>query len=397
MIVAHLADTHLGCIGTGWQPNVPDPFASHISLRQQEADIRRAFAEAIDRIATLKPDLLLHAGDLFDSAHPTPHAVQFAFSQFKKLSEAGVPVVILEGDHSAPRTPAQGEPLQILSHLPGVRIVCGDRMQRIALKDVDIYAVPHRALLFDPDAKQLGNVVIPGTSRLQILVAHGVADGLPFYQTHRSAAWVAVRGVAHLFDYVALGHCHRFGQVPGTDRAFYAGASAVALTSDFRPETTFSFNVARLEKGKPPEVQRELLGTRPMRQYGLSSAEGCSAEEIMGFIARQLESCPAQGAYCRVEVDGIEPSVRSQLSHRAIERLFPVDSLAGLSIKLSNRLATQGELTSGTAQTPRARFLERLKQEDMASEKRERVAALGNRFFDDAEAQLRTEDQESAV
>lgn len=395
MIVAHLADTHLGCIGTGWQRTVPDPFASHLLIRHQEADIRLGFAQAVDRIVSLRPDVVIHAGDLFDHAHPTPHSIQFAFTQLKKLSETNIPVLLLEGDHSAPRMPAQGEPLQILGNLPGVTVVCGNSLQKIHIADAVVYALPHRALLYDEEAHNILIQDTADTKDIQILVSHGVADGLPFYQTHRSAASIRVKEVAPRFDYVALGHCHRFCQVMGTDRAFYSGCTAMSLASDFRPGTAYGFNRVILQKGYPPIVHRETITTTPMREYGLSDASGYSAGAIMEFLTQQIKASSPEGAYCRVVLTNIDPAVRGQIIVREIERLFPLTQVAGLSIQTHVRLATQAEQTAHTGQTPRDRFLERVNQEDIPEAMRDEIRELGGVLFDQADAQLRTEDQEA--
>lgn len=396
MKIVHLADTHLGAIGTGVQRYVEDPYGPGIRIRQQEADIRVSFATAIDRILAIRPDVVLHTGDLFDQAHPTPHALDFAFRQIRRLSDARIPVVLLEGDHSAPRAAAQGEVLRLMTHLPGVQVVCGVETCRVELVGAVVDAIPHRALLGDEPPAILQDTFERDENRWHILAAHGVADGWPFFQTWRNAAALRVRPVASKFDYVALGHCHRFGQVPGTDRAFYAGAGAMALTSDFRPGYEFGFNVVTLRALQAPEVKRELLDTRPMRVYGLSDAKSYSAEEIMSYLTEQVREAPPNGAYCRVLVEGIDPAVRSQLSQREIERLFPVPDVAGHTIQLRLRALTQGERTVRAGYTPLQRFLERVHQSDL-NEIRDEITLLGTNFFNLAEAALSKEDQENAA
>ncbi|MES2463860.1 MAG: DNA repair exonuclease [Armatimonadota bacterium] len=396
MKIVHLADTHLGAIGTGVQRYVEDPYGQNIRLRQQEADIRVSFATAIERTLTLGPAFVLHTGDLFDQAHPNPHSLDFAFRQLRRLSDAYIPVVLLEGDHSAPRSAAQGEALRLLTHLPGVEVACGVDPRRVEVAGVVIDAIPHRALLGDEPPAILQDAYEREANRFHILAAHGVADGWPFFQTWRNAAALRIRQVASKFDYVALGHCHRFSQVPGTDRAFYPGAGAMALTGDFRPGYTFGFNVVTLCAGKAPKVERELISTRPMKVYGLSDAQSCSAQEIMEFLSAQVKEVPPSDAYCRVLVEGIDPAVRSQLSLREIERLFPIPEVAGHTIQLRSRAMTQGERAGRAGYTPLQRFLELTIQSNLEEDVREEVVLLGTDFFSQAEAALSKEDQDSA-
>lgn len=80
---AHFADCHLG----GW--------------RQEELQSLnfQAFQKAIDLVIQEKPDFLLLAGDLFDSAYPPIEILKDAFGEFKKLKEANIPVFMIAGSH----------------------------------------------------------------------------------------------------------------------------------------------------------------------------------------------------------------------------------------------------------------------------------------------------------
>ncbi len=83
MRFAHFADCHLG----GW--------------RQEELQALNfdSFQKAIDIVIGEKPDFLLLAGDLFDSAYPPIEILKETFSEFKKVKEAGIPVFMIAGSH----------------------------------------------------------------------------------------------------------------------------------------------------------------------------------------------------------------------------------------------------------------------------------------------------------
>ncbi len=83
MKFAHFADCHLG----GW--------------RQEELQALNfdSFQKAIDIVIREKPDFLLLAGDLFDSAYPPIEILKETFSEFKKVKEADIPVFMIAGSH----------------------------------------------------------------------------------------------------------------------------------------------------------------------------------------------------------------------------------------------------------------------------------------------------------
>ncbi|MEM3059562.1 MAG: metallophosphoesterase [Methanomassiliicoccales archaeon] len=71
MKIAHISDTHLGYTAYS-------KVDEETSLNQREIDVFNAFRRVIDEILKIKPDLVLHSGDLFDSVRPTNRALSFA-------------------------------------------------------------------------------------------------------------------------------------------------------------------------------------------------------------------------------------------------------------------------------------------------------------------------------
>ena len=100
-----------------------------------------------DRAST--PDLVVHAGDLFDSSRPSPRAVAEALDGFARLREAGIPVVVIAGNHSTPRFRCGGSVFEVLERF-GIAAVWERAARRSASTGSPFHAVPH-----EPDAEQL--------------------------------------------------------------------------------------------------------------------------------------------------------------------------------------------------------------------------------------------------
>jgi len=83
MKFAHLGDCHLG----GWR----QPELRELNFKY--------FQAAINKIIQEKLDFLLISGDLFDSAYPPIETLKDTFKEFRKLSEAKIPVFIIAGSH----------------------------------------------------------------------------------------------------------------------------------------------------------------------------------------------------------------------------------------------------------------------------------------------------------
>ncbi len=85
----HVADIHLGY--------------EQYNLAIRREDFRRAFEEVVDKTLELKPDFMIIAGDIFQHARPTNLTLEAAIRNFKRLREAGIPILTVDGSHdSAP-------------------------------------------------------------------------------------------------------------------------------------------------------------------------------------------------------------------------------------------------------------------------------------------------------
>ncbi len=83
MKFAHMGDCHLG----GWRyPEL------------QEVNMK-SFSKALDICITEKVDMVLMAGDIFDSAYPPIEILKKTFREFKKLYDSKIPCFIIAGSH----------------------------------------------------------------------------------------------------------------------------------------------------------------------------------------------------------------------------------------------------------------------------------------------------------
>lgn len=215
MILAHLADLHLGF--RQYHRQTP------AGLNQREADVAYAFRTTIDQVIAAKPDIVLVAGDVFHSVRPTNPAILFAFRQFQKLREAlpATPVVIIAGNHDSPRSVETGSILGLFETL-GVTTV-PDGLKRLSFPELDlsILAVPDGAVrsgerVFRPE----------GDEKHQVLLLHGAIPGLYAWEKHApeyTGSLVTTEDLTRgKWSYVALGHYHVQREVaPGV---WYSGA-----------------------------------------------------------------------------------------------------------------------------------------------------------------------------
>jgi len=100
--IAHVSDTHLGR-----RPDDVRELLIDRKYRPLEDDFYRSWKLVINEILDRKDeiDVVVHSGDLFDSPYemnpyPPPEAARNeAAEAFEDLRKAGIPVVIIDGNH----------------------------------------------------------------------------------------------------------------------------------------------------------------------------------------------------------------------------------------------------------------------------------------------------------
>jgi exonuclease SbcD len=300
--LVHLSDTHLGLQDF----DAADP-ATGLNVR--EADLYRAFDACIDGAIALKPDVVVHAGDLFDAVRPGNRSLCVALEGFRRLSAAGIPAVVIAGNHETPRTPAVGNVLRALAVLPGVHAVCDGEVRVVEAGGLAIHAVAD-APTVDGLAAALAKVeALPG--RRNVLLAHaGVAFGA-------ERAWAGEFNEHHVphdllvrlsgFDYIALGHWHRHAPVRGTSNAFYSG-STERMSLDEAGNVPGFLEVAL----DPLDVRHHAVPARPMVDLGEIDCAGLDPERVLARVRESVAGRVA-GAIARVVLARLSPQTYAAL------------------------------------------------------------------------------------
>lgn len=360
MRIAHLADLHLGFR----QFNRTTPRG----LNQREADVYAAFTRVVDGVLAAQVDLVLIAGDVFHSMRPPNAAILAAFVQLQRLRTAGLPVVIVAGNHDAPRT-AEADSILGLYRALGCEIVQGNEPKCLELAGGTIVAVPSGAVrsgrTYFPD---------PAPSGRTLCVAH---VGTPVPKELLDPRWA----------YVALGDEHitrRMGQ-----RAWYAGSTEYT-SSDPWAESREHPGKGWLLVDVPPEgepaVQFQPITTRRFVDLPTIEAKGMSAADVNAAVAAAVAGAPAfDDAVVRLVVEGVSKATNMALDYAAI-RAFKARALHfQLELRRLEAAASAPE-----ARRVRMQSLDRildnfLGERDLPADvDRAALQALGRQYFDQA-------------
>lgn len=395
MKLAHLADVHLG-------------FRQYHRLtsqgiNQREADVAGAFRRAVDELIATAPDIVVVAGDLFNSVRPTNAAILHSFGQFRRLREAlpAVPVVIVAGNHDTPRSVETGTILRLFEALGGVHVV-SEQPRDIVFEELDlsVTCVPHGAWMVDPRP----TLAPPHGARFRVAVTHGeIAGVLP-----RDAGTVEYGGAvlepdelnADRWDYVALGHYHVAHQV--RENAWYSGALEYVSTNpwgelrdeklegregqkgwllvDLADGATVEFRGVRLARG--------IVDLAPIHAAGLSPAE------IDAAIVARVDGVDAgiDGQIVRQLVYDVPRPLARDLDHARIREIKTRALHYHLDLRRPQQQRQVGVGAPGQRQTLSDLLADYLGRRPIdAVVDRGRLVALGERYMHEVEQALREE------
>jgi len=234
MKILHTADIHIGYENFGRL----DPATG---LNTRLLDFRRCFDFMVETAIREKVDVFLFCGDAYRTHDPSPTQQKIFADCLRPLADAGIPMVMLTGNHDQPVSFGKASSISIFEHLTGnVTIFEHPTLKVVQTKSGPLQVLglpwPIRSKLL---AKEEYKDKTPSEVRelieakyaeyVQIIVENDLDPSLPaVLAAHLTVQGAEMSGserssviqheptflVSHLaypvLDYVALGHIHRF-------------------------------------------------------------------------------------------------------------------------------------------------------------------------------------------
>jgi hypothetical protein len=381
--LVHLSDLHLGY--RQYQRLTPS------GINQREADVARAFRNAIDKTIELAPELVVVAGDIFHNVRPTNPAILTAFSLFAKLKASlpGTEVVIVAGNHDTPRTAETGCILKLFEPL-NIHVVDAEP-RRIPLPDrsLSILAVPDsggRRPALTPDAGYRHNV----------LLLHGEVEGvIPDHAKVTDRASVTITheelGAAR-WSYVALGHYHVYRQV--APNAYYSGsidytsANAWGELAEERDAGIGGKGIIEHDLATGEHHLHALPNVRRWVDLPALSARGLSSAELDTAIRTAVETCDGgiDERVIRLLARDVPRHIARELDQKALRDYRRRALHFLLDTRRPDVIRSHGHGAPGRRPSLRDVVRDKLRGRVIESDlSREALVDLGIRYLDDVE------------
>ena len=266
---------------------------------------------ALDQVAQFaqenSPDLLLVAGDVFDKANPDNESKELIFDFFLRLKHLRVGVLVVAGNHDSYDFMRS---IRNISRLANVHIY--DRPNRenctYDMGDLRVACLPYPSERVITSASEDSKRTYAGlvsefirflarkveNARHRILLTHLFVSGAKYTRTEKEATItqhyaVPPASLTDTFDYVALGHVHRYQRIEDAPTYAYYTGSLYQLDFSEAGDDKF-FNWVILGEG-PPRIEAIRLDLKnPLKVFDLKQGE----------VLDKLEDLKSEHGYLKI-------------------------------------------------------------------------------------------------
>jgi len=310
----HFADLHLGVENYGRM----DP-ATGLSTRL--TDFLRAYDQVVDYALENDVGLVVFAGDAYKTRDPNPTYEREFARRIQRLSTAGIPTVLVAGNHDTPSAVGRAITVEIFATLEVENVHVAKKPEVIAIETkggpVQVVALPwitRSALLARDEYKnknleEINQLILDKVTNIfegpdgllsqldrtvpTILAAHATVQGA-IYGSERSVMLgqevILPPSLARnpAFDYVALGHIHKHQVLNEQPPVIYSGSIERIDFGEEREDK--GFVVAEVERGRA-NWQFVKTDARPFVTIEVDAqSDDPTAEILEAIAARNIEN-----------------------------------------------------------------------------------------------------------
>jgi DNA repair exonuclease SbcCD nuclease subunit len=327
------------------------------NINQREADFYDAFSQVIEQIKEIKPDYIIHTGDLFHRSSPSNRAITFALEQFKIIESLDIPFILIAGNHSTPRTNLSSPILKIFENFKNIYVSYSQEYKKIEFDNVIFHTMPH----MNDETKAVDQIELCESnidkSKKNILMMHCSVGA--WYLMQEFGEWVYPPDKEYIFktmDYVALGHWHGFSQVGKHENVYYSGSTERTSLNDKRNSKGF-IEVSLYEE---LNIQYKEIKIRPI------VLKEIDCEDYEGSLSK-LDSSDTKDAIVEVKLTNLSALQSIDIQNSQIKELF--EDAMSVSVKREfKRSSNEANLDDVEALSLEEYFLEHIKEDSQEEE-----------------------------
>lgn len=294
----HFSDSHLGFVDY-----TSDDFTVQ---KAREDDAFKTVKAVIDYAIETKPDFVIHTGDFFHRPSPYNKAIVEAGKQFKRLSDAGIPFYMIAGNHDLPKSEDTRAIHEIYELFEGCKIFYDQEYSVLDCGNFILHALPHINFSVN-HFEEINKIAVTDTSKPNILMMH-LSMPMSVYKEEEPGGGIFPADNINIlkeFNYVALGHWHRFNHVKNYGNVCYSGSTERINAGEADHDKGF---VEVTIDGDQTILNFQKLETRRYLTITVANCDTKSRQEIIDEITNKINGDDLSEAIVKVVLEAVEES-----------------------------------------------------------------------------------------
>ena len=349
MKLLHTADIHIGVDAHG-------RLDAATGLNSRLLDFQNAFEFMVEYGLKEDIDVFLFAGDAYRTADPTPTQQRLFAECLKPIAEAGIPIVMIVGNHDHPVSFGKASALDIFEYVQGqVYLFRKPEVATIPTKSGPLQLValpwPVRSLLMAREdfrgktplevrafvEEFYGNFVAQATAGLDpalpaVLAGHFSVQGAEMGGSERTSLiahepkFLVSQLALPPLDYVALGHIHRHQDMNagGIPVIYSSSIERVSFKEEGEPK---GFVIVEIDAAQQPKQTRWRHVETPARRFVTVDVDARTAPNPTEAILKGIAAHDLRDAVVRVryQVDEAQaPLVDARRIREALDAAYTI-------------------------------------------------------------------------
>jgi len=334
-----VADTHIG---------LDHPLRPRSRRIHRGPELLASFRRALEPARSGDVDLVVHGGDLLHRSGPPAEIVRLALEPLLEVADAGVPVVLVPGNHER-----SALPMPMLALHPDLHVLDRPRTVVLSVRGLRIAIGGFPCLRHDARGRfpaELGATGLTATDAdVRLLAIHQAFEGAtvgPAGFTFRAGTDVVPgRAIPSGLAAVLAGHIHRRQRLdrdlagrPLAAPVLYPGSTErTAFAERFEPKASL---LATFEQGPAGGRLRSArfveLPTRPMEVVTLQ-VDGLDAASVEALARRSFAALPS-GIAVQVRIEGrLDLDDAAPIAAASLRRVAPLDTVVEVRLQRPER------------------------------------------------------------
>lgn len=330
--LAHLSDLHMGYRATRR--------ANDQGINIREADGYVTLHHIISGALKEKVDAVLISGDVFHTPHPTIKEIIFIQNQLRRLSDAGIKIYILAGNHDVSDLKSEIAASRVLNDpFRGIYSYATPYEQVKIHDDIYVHLVSHH--MYAQQSETMSKIK-PIKGAINIFSTHGsVIDPILKMKLHTEMSPREVVIPDFLMEdydwsYILLGHIHERGWVGSQDKVhdslnkkiYYNGSIIRRGFSDKEVPLGKGWTLWKIQEDGTFIPEMKTVAQRPQEDFKVINAKNKNSKQITEIIIDNLRSTQIDGdkfdpevaPILRQRIVNITPATYSSLNWSAIDK-----------------------------------------------------------------------------